>query len=124
MPTQNIAKKISKKVANPFKLDYSSVIVAYVSKEGLWRGFVMPYDITYEADSRQKVVTVLRKMLVQYEKGLKRYNHPAHLLTVPLSDKEDQAKLSKISMELVNGMLTKKLKNVGADFYAEAKLPA
>lgn len=105
-------------------LPYSCVTVAYQPTKGTWRGFVMPYGITYEAPTKEKIFSVLREMVDLHEDALREYNHPEHLTKVPLDDKQDIEKYNKISMELMNNLLAKNSKIHGADYYAEAKLPA
>jgi hypothetical protein len=115
--------KIKKGAMLP-EVDYSSVNIIYKSSNGTWRGFVRPYDITYEAPTKDKVITVLREMVIQHEECLKRYDYPDHLASVPLSDDEDIKKFNEISMNLMNNLLTKHGKIISSDYYAEAKLPA
>lgn len=106
------------------KLDCSAVNIVYKSKNGLYRGFVQPYDITYEDETKEKVLSVLKDMTFQYEEGLKRYNNPSHLSCVPLTDEEDRAKWNDISPSLIQQLATKNFKVVTPDYYAEAKLCA
>jgi hypothetical protein len=70
-------------------VDYSSVMVVYKTPEGNWRGFVVPFDITYEAKSKKEVQVVLKDMIASYVEALSMYNNPQHLAEVPLSDKDD-----------------------------------
>ncbi len=103
---------------------YSSVIVTYVSESGMWRGFVMPYDITYEAETKEKVVKVLRDMISSYRSALHEYNRPSHLADVPFSYAEDEKKWHTISIEVTNKLLNRVAKIESPDYYAEAQLPA
>ena len=68
---------------------YQKFTYIYQTKEGLWRGFVTPYDVTYEDKTKEKVEEVLPKLAKLYEEGLKKYNNPAHLAVVSLTDEED-----------------------------------
>jgi hypothetical protein len=68
---------------------YQKFTHIYQTKEGLWRGFVTPYDVTYEDKTREKVEDVLPKLTKLYEEGLKKYSYPAHLSVVSLTDEED-----------------------------------
>lgn len=107
------------------QLRYSSASVVYKSEiSGLWRGFVLPYDITYEASTREEVITVLREMVESYEDALRKYGHPGHLRMVPLSDPEDIRKNQEISTELMNNLLAGHSKVEHPKYYAEAKLPS
>jgi hypothetical protein len=105
-------------------LPCSSVSVSYESKEGSWRGFVIPYDLTYEADTKEAVMKVLQDMVLSYEAALKEYGSPSHLASVPLTDEEDISKFHKIKNDLVSKLKSNKLTIRSASYYAEAKLPA
>lgn len=106
------------------KLDCTAVSVVYKSKNGSYRGFVQPYDITYEGETRDQVLSVLKDMTTQYEEGLKRYNNPSHLASVPLSDEEDREKLNDIFPGLMRQLVAKHFKVITPEYYAEAKLCA
>lgn len=106
------------------KIDFSSFIIAYKTKSNSWRGFVMPYAVTYEASSRKKVVDVLREMVESYEEGLKKYNYPEHLKKVPLSEEEDREIWVKHGEDIIHNLLAKKSVFETNNYYGEAKLPA
>lgn len=106
------------------KLDYSSVMVIYQVEEKVWRGFVVPFDITFEAETKNEVKIALRDMISSYVDGLHQYHNPVHLENVPLSFETDRQKWSKISQELLISLLGKENKVDSADYYAEAQLPA
>ena len=72
-----------------FGVVYPKVSLFYKTVDGMWRGFMTPYDVSFEAKTRKKVEEVLPKLVKLYEEGLQKYKNPAHLMTVPLSDKED-----------------------------------
>lgn len=116
-----VLKNIKK---NQEKIDYSSVLVAYKVKDGVWRGFVHPFDITYESATKKEVVSVLKDMLDAYVDGLHRYGNPAHLSNVPLSHTSDSAKWQRISIDLMSKLQAGIPKVVTKDYYAEAQLPA
>lgn len=119
-PKENVLIKNGAKT-----FECSTITVSYKAKEGFWRGFVLPYDVTYEADSKDKVMNVLKDMVSSYEQGLRKYNNPPHLKNVPiLSSPEDNQKWREISVDVVNNFLVNKLKISGSDYYAETKLPA
>ncbi|OGJ70812.1 hypothetical protein A3G69_00935 [Candidatus Peribacteria bacterium RIFCSPLOWO2_12_FULL_53_10] len=117
-------QKLLNRIIGKQEVVYSSVIVTYLSESGMWRGFVMPYDITYEADTREKVVAVLQDMTHSYRLALGEYNKPTHLADVPLSYVEDRQKWDEISMNVVNKLLNRVDKIETPDYYAEAQLPA
>lgn len=105
-------------------LPFSSLSVVYKSKAGAWRGFVAPFDVTFEGTSKKKVFEVLNEMKDLYIEGLRRYKSPSHLTDVPFSDPEDANKFSEISPELLKNALTGEFKINSKDLYAEAQLPA
>ena len=106
------------------KLDCTAVNVVYKSKSGMYRGFVHPYDITYEDETHEKVLSVLKDMTESYEEGLKKYDTPEHLIHVPLSDTEDKEKWNEISPSVIQSLVTQNFRISKPDYYAEAKLPA
>lgn len=106
------------------KVDYSSVMVVYQTHQGNWRGFVVPFDITYEAKTKKEVQFVLKDMISSYVEALNLYNHPQHLAEIPLSDKEDETKWSRISWDIFNALKQNISRVEKADYYAEAQLPA
>lgn len=63
-------------------------------------------------------------MIVSYAEALNLYNNPKHLADVPLSDKEDETKWSRISWDIFNALKQNISKIERADYYAEAQLPA
>jgi len=105
-------------------VDYSSVMVIYKSDDSSWRGFVVPYDITYEADTKEEVREVLSNMIPSYTEALAIYNNPSHLADIPLSDKEDETKWSRISWDVLKKLKSRVSKIEQSDYYAEAQLPA
>jgi len=104
--------------------EFSSIIVTYQSEEGLWRGFVVPFDITFEASSRDEVLSVLKDMQSSYLEGLKKYDNAPHLANVPLSHLEDNRKWQDILIELMNKLHSGVSKIENSDYYAEAQIPA
>ncbi len=105
-------------------LDYSSVMVVYQVDKDTWRGFVLPFDITFESGTRDEVVTVLRDMTSSYVEGLREYKSPEHLANVPLSYEPDLHKFQDISGDLMNKLLNKVSRIESIDYYAEAQQPA
>ena len=109
----NILSKITRKKLAPEQVDVSCVIVAYKSKSGLWRGFAYPYDVTYEDEDRNKVVTVLEEMAASYREGLSNHNFPEHLKNVPLYNEEDRNYFGKLALKSI----IQKGKMDGPDLY-------
>ncbi len=122
----NLLKGSTKKrvVIEKTQLPFSSVSISYKTKTGLWRGFVLPYDVTYESTSQQKVMEVLKEMVEVYEEGLELYGHPDHLKNVLISSQEDMEKWNEISQEVTRNLLANNPVIKTAHYYAEAKLPA
>lgn len=85
---QTISK--TKKELSSGVIQYQKFAHIYKTAEGLWRGFVAPYDVTYEAKTKKKVEEILPKLVALYEEGLEKYKYPKHLTSVALSDKEDR----------------------------------
>ena len=81
---------------------YQKFTHIYQTQEGLWRGFVAPYDVTYEDKTKEKVEEVLPKLVKLYEEGLKKYNNPAHLAVVSLTDEEDIAEFNRYAAKIGN----------------------
>ena len=117
-------QKLLNKIIGRKETAYSSVIVTYISESGMCRGFVMPYDLTYEAETREKVIEVLQNMISSYRLALDEYNRPPHLADIPLSYAEDQKKWRTISSDVMNKLLNRVAKIESTNYYAEAQLPA
>lgn len=66
------------------------IFVAYKAKDGNWRSFCSPYDISCEAETRLEAMKRIEKSFKLYEEGLKKYGYPKHLSIRPLSDEQDQ----------------------------------
>jgi len=110
-------EKIMRKLHKPIELDASSIMVTYKAKNGSWRGFVYPYDITTEADSRDMARTALAEMTEVYEEGLKKYDFPSHLKSRSLSDEEDMEVFNRLAVESI----VKHGKVSNSDLYAESR---
>jgi hypothetical protein len=98
------------------EVDCSCVKVAYKAKNGSWRGFVHPYNITTEGNNKEKILKALDEMADIYIEGLKKYNYPEHLSVVHLTDEEDNQKFNQIALLAIN-----QGKIEGPDIYAETK---
>ncbi|MEK7187137.1 MAG: hypothetical protein AAB690_02470 [Patescibacteria group bacterium] len=98
-------------------VDFSCVLVTYKSKNGTWRGFVHPYNITTEAESKNQALTALREMADIYEEGLKKHDYPSHLANKHLADEEDSQMFDRLAINsIINQGAVK-----GKDYYAETK---
>lgn len=72
------------------------IAVVYKSRDGNWRGFCYPYDLTCNADTKESAKKFIEDLIDVYEKNLERYNNPLHLIDKKLSESEDQAVLKRI----------------------------
>lgn len=115
---------LEKNVGTKEKVDFSSVMVIYETPTGTQRGFVVPFDLTYEADTKNEVQTVLKDMIASYVDALEIYKSPKHLADLPLSDKDDETKWSRISWDIFIALKKGVSKIERPDYYAEAQLPA
>lgn len=109
---------------SPKKFDYSSVMVVYKTEDNTWRGFVVPFDITFEGETKKEVVNALREMIDVYVEGLHQYKNPEHLEIVPLSYEPDRQKWFAVSQGLSVQLMNNVSKVDSSDYYAEAQLPA
>ncbi|XOB42168.1 MAG: hypothetical protein ACKKMP_02275 [Candidatus Nealsonbacteria bacterium] len=66
------------------------ILVVYKAKDGNWRGFCSPYDITCEAETRLETMKRIKKSFKLYEEGLEKYGYPKHLSLRKLSDAQDR----------------------------------
>ena len=80
------------KNTNPLrqKVDYSAILVVYKSKEGYWKGFAHPYDVTTQANSKPAASRKLKELVKIYEDELKTFGYPPYLKQQPLSFLEDR----------------------------------
>lgn len=93
------------------------IYVIYRSKNGYWRGFCSPYDVSTEAKTSEEAKIQLEKQVDLYVEGLKKYNYPEHLSIKALSDKEDQVIFSK-ALKGVSSDIKKKLFDKYLEFQA------
>ena len=74
--------------------------VIYQSKDGNWRGFCYPYDVSCTAATEKAVKGKLKNLVQAYEEVLAQYNNPIHLIDKEMSDVEDRETLKKIWPEI------------------------
>lgn len=101
------------KIVHPKMVFY----IVYKTKNGNWRGFCSPYDVTTEAYTSEEAKKQLEDQVKLYEEGLKKYSYPEHLAIKELSDKEDQV-VFKIALKEVFSDLKKKLSGKYLEFQA------
>ena len=107
MSTLSVTNRSSKQSSG--KVVFPRVTQIYKSENGLWRGFMTPYDVSFEAKTKKKVEEILPKLVELYEEGLKKYDYPEHLKHVPISNEEDALVFDKYLAEYLQTM--KKISN-------------
>lgn len=75
---------------------YNIVSVVYKSTEGYWKGFVHPYDVTVQANTKKDAIAKLEVSLRLYEEGLRKYAYPKHLIFPSVFDQEDREAFNKV----------------------------
>lgn len=65
------------------------VLMVYFSENYTWRGFVYPYDITTEVNTKNGAIQCLRDMAAIYEEMLDEHDRPDHLVNRPLTNHMD-----------------------------------
>lgn len=90
------------------------VLVAYKTKNGNWRGFCNPYNVTCEARNGRIAMGLLKESVKLYESGLKKYGYPKHLSLRLLSNRQD-----KIIFNKVIKIIARKLKQDFIKFQAQ-----
>ncbi len=98
-------------------VDCSCVVVVYKSKEGSWRGFAHPYNITIEATTKLKALNAVKDMVEAYEESLKRHDFPVNLRSKHLLNEQDSEFFNKLALNSLfdKGSLT------GSNYYAETQ---
>lgn len=85
------------------------ILVVYKSKNGLWRGFCNPYDVTCNSDTKEEAKQQLIKLVRLYEEGLQKYHNPRHLVFKELSSKEDDKLFRAVIWPRVSKEIQKKM---------------
>lgn len=80
--------------------------VIYKSKDGNWRGFCYPFDVSCTAKTSKEAKKILENLVDVYIDGLKKYNFPSHIAVKEISDKEDKKVFKKV--------LTLVIKDIGS----------
>ena len=94
--------------------------VVYKSKNGLFRGFCSPYDVTCESATAKEAMAKLDSLVDLYEDGLKKYKFPRHLSIKDLTNDEDK-KVFSIALNVVSKELKKKVRNSYLNYQLENK---
>lgn len=81
-----------------------TILVVYKDKNGHWRGFCSPYDVSCEGKTKQSVMNKLQALVSLYENRLKKYKYAKHLAIKPLSEPKDKEIFSfvlrKVSVDI------------------------
>lgn len=93
----------------------------YKSKDGTWRGFCAPFDISCTEETAEKTMKALDELVELYIDGLKKYGYPADLTVKEVSDEEDREVLKKV-IDYVIVDLAKKMKKNFEKFQRERKI--
>ena len=78
------------------------ILVAYHTKEGDWRAFCSPFDVSCNAPSAKEAMGRLEGLIDLYVEGLEKYNYPEHLSIKQISDSEDRAVFGKVKKQLAD----------------------
>ncbi|MFH1183347.1 MAG: hypothetical protein V1690_03735 [Candidatus Moraniibacteriota bacterium] len=109
------------------------VILAVYQKKNTkeWKGFCYPYDVTCYAETQEKAIKKLEKLVKFYEEGLQEYHYPEHLTFKSLSDKEDLRVLNLIKKivaqkikERIEGNILEYQKIEKSSFHLKNSVPA
>jgi hypothetical protein len=65
------------------------VIIVYYTEHFTWRGFMYPYDITTEVNTKSGALQAVKDMAAIYEEMLDECGRPEHLANKELSHKWD-----------------------------------
>jgi len=92
----------------------------YRSKDGTWRGFCVPFDISCTAETAEKAMKAIDELVELYIDGLKKYGFPVHLTVKELSDEEDRKVFGRVLKHVIADM-TKKMRSDLEKFQLERK---
>ncbi|MDO8518503.1 MAG: hypothetical protein Q7S26_04420, partial [bacterium] len=81
--------------------DFAAVLVVYKSREGYWKGFAHPYDVTTEGNTKKDTLTKLQLLVNVYEDELRQFKFPSHLVHKPQSDLEDREMFRRVVNDAV-----------------------
>jgi phenylalanyl-tRNA synthetase alpha subunit len=94
-----------------------TIRVVYHSKDGTWRGFCAPFDISCTAETAKQAMKKIDELHEMYMDGLKKYGYPTHLVSGKneLSDKEDEA-IFEVVLKHIAAEVSKKIQSDFANF--------
>ncbi len=103
------------------KVDFNAIIVAYRSKEGMWKGFTFPYGETTEASTKKEAIKKMRVLTRAYSDILHTYHNPSHLMNAGLEDLEDKEVFNHIFQvkPSIEKLYSKEGKIDSKNYYAE-----
>jgi hypothetical protein len=98
-------------------VDFSAILAVYKSSEGYWKGFAFPYDVMTQANTKASALKQLRSLVKIYTDELKKYNFPAHLVHVPLTDLEDREVFTRVVADKIDQKKVIDQQNYHAETY-------
>ena len=101
----------------PKIVDFSAILAVYKSNEGYWKGFAFPYDVMTQANTKASALKQLRSLVKVYTDELKKYNFPAHLVHVPLTDLEDREVFTRVVADKIDQKKVIDQQNYQAETY-------
>ena len=90
----------------------------YKSKDGTWRGFCSPFDISCTADTQNEAMKKIDELVEIYTEGLKKYAYPVNLTIKELSDEEDKIVFNEVLKFIIED-ISLKMKKDFAKFQLE-----
>jgi len=96
------------------------ISAVYKSKDGTWRGFTAPYDISCTASTAKEAMRKIDELTDLYEEGLKKYGYPKHLTVREISDTEDKGAFKQV-LKYVLADIQKKMQKDFEQFQLEKK---
>ncbi len=75
--------------------------VVYRSKDGTWRGFCAPFDISCTASNAEEAKKKIDELVNLYKEGLEKYNYPSNLTVKEVSDEEDKKVFDKVYKHVI-----------------------
>lgn len=85
--------------------------VVYKSKDGTWRGFCSPFDISCTAKTANGAMKKMDVLMKVYIEGLHKYGYPSRLAVKEISDEEDRKVFEKVLKYVIKDMATKMRKD-------------
>lgn len=95
--------------------------VVYKSKDGTWRGFCSPFDISCTAKTAKQAMKITDSLVKAYIDGLCKYDFPLNTAVKELSDEEDKIVFKKVREYVIKDIARKMTENLKR-FQTESKI--